>query len=88
MDILTIPFPAGNNPGCNTNGFPAKAGWDPVRRRLLGLILLRLTLKSPGDGFWFAQFRRVEKGGGLVTEGACARVRYDFFDVRCLLHCV
>ncbi|KAF8952094.1 family S53 protease-like protein [Flammula alnicola] len=20
----------GNNPGCNTNGFPAKAGWDPV----------------------------------------------------------
>ena len=21
----------GNNPGCNTNGFPAEAGWDPVR---------------------------------------------------------
>ncbi|ETW78234.1 serine protease S53 [Heterobasidion irregulare TC 32-1] len=21
---------SGNNPGCNTNGFPAKAGWDPV----------------------------------------------------------
>ncbi len=21
----------GNNPGCNTNGFPATAGWDPVR---------------------------------------------------------
>ncbi|THH32219.1 hypothetical protein EUX98_g1971 [Antrodiella citrinella] len=20
----------GDNPGCNTNGFPAKAGWDPV----------------------------------------------------------
>jgi tripeptidyl-peptidase I len=20
----------GNNPGCNTNGFPAKTGWDPV----------------------------------------------------------
>ncbi|KAI9436209.1 family S53 protease [Lactarius indigo] len=20
----------GNNPGCNTNGFPVKAGWDPV----------------------------------------------------------
>ncbi|KAI0812367.1 family S53 protease [Irpex lacteus] len=20
----------GNNPGCNTNGFPAEAGWDPV----------------------------------------------------------
>ena len=20
----------GSNPGCNTNGFPAKAGWDPV----------------------------------------------------------
>lgn len=23
----------GDNPGCNTNGFPAEAGWDPVRRR-------------------------------------------------------
>ena len=22
---------SGSNPGCNTNGFPAKAGWDPVR---------------------------------------------------------
>ncbi len=22
---------AGSNPGCNTNGFPAKSGWDPVR---------------------------------------------------------
>ncbi|KAH9855486.1 family S53 protease [Lenzites betulinus] len=21
---------SGNNPGCNTNGFPARAGWDPV----------------------------------------------------------
>ncbi|KAI0355217.1 family S53 protease [Trametes cingulata] len=21
---------SGSNPGCNTNGFPAKAGWDPV----------------------------------------------------------
>ena len=21
----------GSNPGCNTNGFPAEAGWDPVR---------------------------------------------------------
>jgi len=21
---------SGDNPGCNTNGFPAKAGWDPV----------------------------------------------------------
>ena len=21
----------GNNPGCNTNGFPATTGWDPVR---------------------------------------------------------
>lgn len=21
---------SGNNPGCNTNGFPAKTGWDPV----------------------------------------------------------
>jgi tripeptidyl-peptidase-1 len=21
---------AGDNPGCNTNGFPAKSGWDPV----------------------------------------------------------
>jgi hypothetical protein len=20
----------GSNPGCSTNGFPAKAGWDPV----------------------------------------------------------
>ncbi|KAJ4479868.1 family S53 protease-like protein [Lentinula lateritia] len=25
FDITT-----GDNPGCNTNGFPAKAGWDPV----------------------------------------------------------
>lgn len=24
---------SGNNPGCNTNGFPARVGWDPVRRR-------------------------------------------------------
>lgn len=23
----------GSNPGCNTNGFPAKAGWDPVSLR-------------------------------------------------------
>lgn len=22
---------SGDNPGCNTNGFSAKAGWDPVR---------------------------------------------------------
>lgn len=22
----------GNNPGCNTNGFPAEVGWDPVCR--------------------------------------------------------
>ncbi len=22
---------AGSNPGCNTDGFPAKSGWDPVR---------------------------------------------------------
>ena len=22
---------SGDNPGCNTNGFPAKVGWDPVR---------------------------------------------------------
>ena len=21
---------SGSNPGCNTNGFPAKKGWDPV----------------------------------------------------------
>lgn len=21
---------SGTNPGCNTNGFPAKTGWDPV----------------------------------------------------------
>ncbi len=21
---------SGNNPGCNTNGFPASKGWDPV----------------------------------------------------------
>jgi tripeptidyl-peptidase I len=21
---------SGSNPGCNTNGFPAKSGWDPV----------------------------------------------------------
>jgi tripeptidyl-peptidase-1 len=21
---------SGSNPGCNTNGFPASAGWDPV----------------------------------------------------------
>lgn len=20
----------GSNPGCNTNGFPVRAGWDPV----------------------------------------------------------
>ncbi|KAF9282369.1 hypothetical protein BGZ68_006004, partial [Mortierella alpina] len=20
----------GSNPGCNTNGFPAMAGWDPI----------------------------------------------------------
>ena len=25
----------GNNPGCNTNGFPAEAGWDPVSPPLL-----------------------------------------------------
>ena len=24
----------GSNPGCNTNGFPATAGWDPVRHIL------------------------------------------------------
>lgn len=23
----------GSNPGCNTNGFPARAGWDPVSTR-------------------------------------------------------
>ncbi|OJT13117.1 Tripeptidyl-peptidase sed3 [Trametes pubescens] len=25
----------GSNPGCNTNGFPARAGWDPDRCRLM-----------------------------------------------------
>jgi tripeptidyl-peptidase-1 len=29
---------SGNNPGCNTNGFSAVEGWDPVRpARLLSL---------------------------------------------------
>lgn len=62
---------------------PCKGWLGPCTSPTLVLILLRLTLKSPGDGLWIAQFRRVEKGGGLVTDGACVRVRYDFFDVRC-----
>ena len=34
----------GNNPGCNTNGFPAEAGWDPVRAPTLCLETLKLML--------------------------------------------
>ena len=26
---------SGSNPGCNTNGFSAASGWDPVRSRLV-----------------------------------------------------
>lgn len=28
----------GGNPGCNTNGFLASAGWDPVRPTALGVF--------------------------------------------------
>ena len=29
----------GSNPGCNTNGFPAKAGWDPVSSHRAVVVL-------------------------------------------------
>ena len=29
----------GDNPGCNTNGFPAKAGWDPVSSHRAVVVL-------------------------------------------------
>lgn len=34
----------GSNPGCNTNGFPATTGWDPVCPIFLLRIVLSLTL--------------------------------------------
>ena len=36
---------SGNNPGCNTTGFPALTGWDPVRR-VLGFCLGAASLIS------------------------------------------
>lgn len=47
---------SGSNPGCGTQGFPAKAGWDPVR------LCLRGARETCTDGFaghrpWHAQLR-------------------------------
>ena len=30
----------GSNPGCDTNGFPAAAGWDPVRPARLAYLFI------------------------------------------------
>ena len=34
---------SGNNPGCNTTGFPALTGWDPVRCVLVFLSSYRVS---------------------------------------------
>ena len=42
----------GSNPGCGTQGFPAKPGWDPVRLAALFSLQFRhwLILCFIGDG--------------------------------------
>jgi hypothetical protein len=38
----------GSNPGCDTNGFPAIVGWDPVRSaRLVSLHFRRWLILCP-----------------------------------------
>lgn len=44
----------GSNPGCNTNGFPATAGWDPVRHAAL-LVAIALTFLSLGHRSRYSQ---------------------------------
>ena len=34
----------GSNPGCGTQGFPAKPGWDPVRLATLVFLIFRRWL--------------------------------------------
>ncbi|KAH9052708.1 tripeptidyl-peptidase, partial [Lactarius vividus] len=47
---------SGSNPGCNTDGFSAIVGWDPVRPTNLDSIQFRrlLTLGPVGDKSWDA----------------------------------
>ena len=58
----------GDNPGCNTNGFPAEAGWDPVC-----ICFIRMpTFRSPaivGHWSWYSQLREA-----LGCRGGCCRI--------------
>jgi tripeptidyl-peptidase I len=56
---------SGSNPGCNTNGFPAKSGWDPVTG--LGTpseYQQSVTVKNCTDGY-YSDFAKLRTAAGL-----------------------
>ncbi len=69
---------AGSNPGCSTNGFPAKSGWDPVRispgrhHNLLNMTIDRSlvseALTTRGSPRWRVSFLECRLSRGMLYD--------------------
>ena len=56
---------SGNNPGCGTDGFEARAGWDPVSLAFSTMCGCELCSDSGGglgNWSWHSRFRQTRKG--------------------------
>ncbi len=63
--------PIGDNPGCGTNGFSARAGWDPVRHWFFPSFASELILDSASIDHWIWHtqlFEAADRSGSLNFE--------------------